>query len=375
MKTTHRNRVALFTACLFVACVAQAQEEQGVGGKKPNVTVETVLSGLDNPCGIAVQPETGRPFISDSAGLRIIMLDPAKPGESTDVITGFPESEYGKGPVYKSGPLGLVFLDKNTLVVGGGGLADGEEILRVYKLPEDGKPITADKMDSSVGPVVKSDDAENGSLTGEGNLYGVAVSHDGKAVFITSNGDDTKGWVLKAEIKDGKAVNLKPYIATKVVTQVDAPVGVTMHPSKPYVVVGQMGEINKPGDSLLTMYSTESANGLLPGGKIPLNMETGLFDITALAYCPCKGKDVHLYAADFAWMDASKGGIYRLDATEDKEAGENGVNSVLVTALDKPTAMVFGVDGALYVTTFGTAKEGSDEKPGKVVKITFQGKY
>lgn len=373
METSLRNRIALVIVCLSVACTVQAQDEKAEGGKKPNVTVETVLSGLDNPSGIAVQPETGHLFVSDSAGLRIVKLDPAKPGESTDVITGFPESTYGKGPVYKVGPLGLAFLDKETLVVGGGGLADGEELLRVYKLPEDGKPITADNMSSSVGPVAKSEDSEKGSLTGEGNFYGVAVTRDGKAVYVTSNGDDTKGWVLKADIKNGKAVNLKPSIATKLATEVDAPVAITMHPGKPFVVVGQMGEISKPGDSLLTMYSIETANGLQPDGKMPLKLETGLYDITALAYCPCDGANLHLYAADFAWMEPKKGGIYRLDAT--KEDGENGVNSVLVTLLDKPTAMVFGKDGALYVTTFGTAKEGSDEKTGKVVKITFQGKY
>lgn len=355
------------------AADAEKPNAEATAGKTPDVTVETVLEGLDNPCGIAVQPETGHIFVSDSAGLRIVKFDPAKPGEMTDVITGFPESTYGKGPIYKIGPLGLAFLNKNTLVVGGGGKPDGEEILRVYTLPEDGSAITADKMSSSGGPLPKNDDEDFGTTTGEGNFYGLAVSHEGDAVYVSSNGDDTKGWVLKADIKNGKAVNLRPLIATKIATEVDAPVAMTMHHSQNYVVVGQMGEINKPGDSLLTMYSP--TNGTDHKGKLKLNLETGLFDISALAYCPCKEGAKHLYAADFAWMDPAQGGVYRLDATFDMASGAQGVNSVLVTHLDKPTAMAFGADGALYVTVFGAAEEGSDKKPGKVVKITFKGKY
>ena len=41
----------------------------------------------------------------------------------------------------------------------------------------------------------------------------------------------------------------------------------------------------------------------------------------------------------------------------------------LIAKLDKPTALAFGKDGELYVTTFGTAREGATTKPGKLIKF------
>jgi hypothetical protein len=54
-----------------------------------------------------------------------------------------------------------------------------------------------------------------------------------------------------------------------------------------------------------------------------------------------------------------------LDA--DRENGQQTVKAVKIAALDKPTAMAFGEDGALYVTVFDTAQAG--EKPGKLLKF------
>src|SRR5262245_10966897 len=122
---------AMFAA-LLVASMAISAE--------PKTTV--VLTGLNNPSGIAIQPETGAIFVSDSAALRVVRV--GKEGKAEDAITGFTKDIYGKGPMYDIGPLGLAFVDKDTLVVGDGGKKDGEELLRIYKLPADGSAITAD---------------------------------------------------------------------------------------------------------------------------------------------------------------------------------------------------------------------------------------
>jgi hypothetical protein len=217
----------------------------------------------------------------------------------------------------------------------------------VYALPQDGKAIKADKMKASLGPIKPGEQSKKG----EGNFYGLAIGNN--SLYVTSNGDDTKGWVLKADVKDGSASNLAPYIATKEATGVDAPVGIVFNP-KGWIVVGQMGEISVPADSLLTFYSPKD-------GKMLLNLETGLNDIVALAYSP-KGR---LYALDFSWIDASKGALYRLD-----DDGKGGVEAVKVTDLDKPAAMAFAPDGTLYVTVFGSAEGGGTKGSGKVLKIT-----
>lgn len=304
--------------------------------------VTTVLTGLNNPSGIAIQPETGTVFVADSGNLQVVRV---VDGKAEPVITDFPKDVYGKGPKVNIGPLGLAFLDKNTLVVGGGGLPDGEELLRVYALPEDGKAIKADAMKSSFNL------AEDGDVKGEGNFYALAVTPE--AVYVTCNGDDTKGWVSRAALKDGEITGYERYLATKEATEVDAPVGITVAPKGGYLVVGQMGEINVPGDSLITFYDADSKEKLL-------NLKTGLHDITSVAYSPRQ-----MYALDYAWADPTQGGLFQII---NDESVESGMRTKLILALDKPTAMAFDSDGALYVTILGKADENSNSE-GKLIQI------
>jgi hypothetical protein len=269
------------------------------------------------------------------------------------VIVGFPNDVYGKGPMYDIGPLGLAFLGKDTLVVGGGGQPDGEELLRVYQVPAAGsKPIKADKMVASFSLPAENVGKDN-EIKGEGNFYALVVIDD--AVYATSNGDDTKGWVNKATVKDGKVVSYERYLATKEATGVDAPVGIATHPRNGALVVGQMGEITVPKDSLLTLYNPKN-------GKMRLNLKTGLFDITGVAFSP----NGRIYATDFAWMDTTEGGLFRL--IPKREEGKQSLTTEKVASLDKPTALAFGPDGTLYITVIGTA---SDDNPnaGKLLKI------
>ncbi|MFT5527869.1 MAG: DNA-binding beta-propeller fold protein YncE, partial [Pirellulaceae bacterium] len=240
----------LAVALLLTATSAFAQPE-----------AETVVDGLNNPCGVAVQPNTGHVFVADSGAGRIIRI---VDGKIEEVVTGFPSDIYGKGPMYNIGPLGLAFLDETTLIVGGGGQLDGEELLRSYEIPKAGEAaITADKMLAS-HKLGATDEVK-----GEGNFYGVAVSPAG--VFVTCNGDDTKGWVSRAAVAGNKIGPFERYIATKDTTEeVDAPVAITVMPKTGHIVVGQMGEINKPKDGVLTFYNAKTKKALL-------NLETNLY--------------------------------------------------------------------------------------------------
>ena len=100
--------------------------------------VETVLEGLINPCGVAIQPDTGVVFVSDSGAGKVVKV---VGGKAVDVIANSPKDLYGKGPKYDVGPLGIAFFDKNTLVVGDGGYVDGKEFVRVFTLPEGNKAL------------------------------------------------------------------------------------------------------------------------------------------------------------------------------------------------------------------------------------------
>lgn len=319
----------------------QATSSEDATEAKPSTTATIVLEGLNNPSGLAIQPETGVVFVADSGNHQIVKLvdEMAQP-----VITDFPKDVYGKGPKVNIGPLGLLFIDKNTLVVGGGGKPDGEELLRVYTLPEDGSAIKADAMKTSF----RLEESEG--VPGEGNFYALAGTPSG--IYVTCNGDDMKGWVSKAALKDGDLTGYERYLATKEATDVDAPVGITVSPEG-YLVVGQMGEITEPADSLITFYDENSKEMLL-------NLKTGLHDISGIAYSPRK----QLYVLDYAWADPTQGGLFQI--LEDKEA-EEGIRVVKIMSLDKPTAMAFDADGSLYLTVIGEAEEANSK--GKLLKI------
>lgn len=345
---------------LSLAAPLRAQEEEAKEEAAPEAAVgekaelgsdaeegtkaSVVLEGLNNPCGVAIQPETGVVFVADSGNYQVVkVID----GKAEAVITDFPKDVYGKGPKVNIGPLGLAFLDKNTLVVGGGGQPDGDELLRVYTLPEDGKAIKADQTTDAYNL------AATDEIKGEGNFYALAVT--AKGIYVTCNGDDTKGWVSKATLDDGKVTGYERFLATKEATEVDAPVGITVSPEG-YLVVGQMGEINVPGDSLITFY--DEANG-----EMLMNLETGLHDICAIAYS--SRNPPQMYVLDYAWADASQGGLFQI--LEDEES-DSGMRAKKIMSLDKPTAMAFNADGDLYITIVGEAADANSN--GKLIKVT-----
>ena len=308
--------------------------------------VEIVLEQLNNPCGVAVQPETGHVYVAESGAGRVIRI---VEGKAQPVIVNFPLDVYGKGPKYKIGPLGLAFVSKNILVVGGGGNADGAELLRIYNLPDpDDEPIEASKMATSFKLTATE------LMKGEGNFYAVAVTPE--AIFVSCNGDDEKGWISKATVSGTKFGPFKRFVATREQTGVDAPVALTVNPEG-QLVVGQAGELTEPKDSLLTFYDTRT-------GKKLLNFSTGLYDLTGLAYSP---RTKRLFAIDFAWQDPAAGGLFEISA--DRSQLQQKLQLTKITPLEKPTSMAFGPDGSLYLTVLGKSPADGEKAVGKLIRI------
>lgn len=339
-------RVTLLRVSLLLSAVVACLVPFAASAADPKIT--TILAGLDNPTAV-VQSASGEWYVADSgAGKVIRVVD----GKAEDVITGFPLDVYGKGPKLNIGPLGLAFLNEKKLVVGDGSYPDGQEFVRVFDIPAKGAPaIKFDAPAEKLGPLEATD-----TLKPEGNFYGLVVTEAG--IYVTSNGDDTKGWILRATIEGTKFGKLERFIATKEAVNVDAPVAIALD-KKGNLVVGQMGEVTGPADSRLCFYGAKT-------GKLLMNLETGLADISGLAYSPKVDKKDGglLYAVDYAWADNSKGGLFRLD-----KGDQTSVKVTKICELDKPTAITFGKDGAAYVTVVGTAKEGDAAKPGKLLKI------
>jgi len=333
------HRVALpCTLVLFLAASAHAQ-----------IKPEVILEGLKCPSGVAIQPETGTVFVAETAASQVIRV---VDGKAEVVVRDFPQDEYGKGPVYQIGPLGLAFLDKDRLVVGDGSLKDGEEVVRVYEVPEAGSDALPAADGKKTNPL-----AAEGDTPGEGNFYGVAIDPDG--IYVSANGDDKKGWVARVTLEKDTVGKLERYIPTKESVDVDAPAAITMSPRRE-IVVGQMGEITDQKDSLLTFYDQKSKSLLL-------SLSTDIYDLVGLAYSPKTGR---LYGVDFSWADPKQGGLYRLDAV--RRDGKQVVKATKLIDLDQPTALAFNDDGELFVTVFGNG-DGEDESKapatGKLLKI------
>ena len=317
--------------------------------KPAEPTTKLLIIHLDNPSGVTVHPTTGHVFVSSRQG--IFRWAPITPNKVYLEIEGFPTDVYGKGPKYNIGPLGVSLWGTDRLIVPDGSQPDGDELVRIYKIADDlpAKPRKAAETEFALGPIKGNPEA---NYKGEGNYYASVVWND--TIYVTANGDDTKGWIVGSKIVDGKPAELTGLIATKEATQVDAPVAITTTPDGSSLVVGQMGEVNVPGDSLLTYYDKE--------GKLTKNLKTGLNDITGLAYSPKTGK---LYATDFAWAEEIKanGGLFELVIEGDE------VKPKKILSLDRPTALAFDKEGALYLTVFGTGKDTGEKPSGGLIRL------
>jgi DNA-binding beta-propeller fold protein YncE len=321
---------------------------------------ERVLYNLLNPSGLAIQPGTDYVFISTRFG--IYRYDPnyKRPDEHKAgiEIDGYPKQvdSFGPGPKYDIGPLGMAFLDGNHLVVGDGSRKKGEDLVRVYKLPATPPAadnwIKEDAAEFSLGPLKSGEE----SSTGEGDFFGVAVGQD--AIWVTCHGDESKGWVAKSEIKDGKPGPLKLTIATKTATQVDGPGPITFTPDGKELVVGLTGDLNsEERDSVLAFFDPAD-------GSLKRKMSAGLYDITGLAYSP---KTKKLYATDFAWKKPRDGGLFELTVDGDR------MKATRIVALEKPSALAFNPAGHLYVTVYEAQLDPPDKNratdPGALLYI------
>ncbi|WP_437228439.1 hypothetical protein SH661x_000911 [Planctomicrobium sp. SH661] len=316
-------------------------------GAEP-VAVKVIAENFDNPSGVAVQPETGDIFVATHLGVMRVFRDSENKQLGCNFeVARYPSDVYGKGPKYEIGPLGLAMIGSGQLVVGDGSRIDGEELIRIYAVGD--KPLATPQSEPWAAQTLGPIPAGEASAKGEGNFYGVVATKN--AIYATANGDDTKGWVVRSLIQDGQFGTLEPFIATKTAVHVDAPCGITVNQAGD-LVISQMGEISAPGDSLLTIYDSQS-------GKLKHSYTTGLNDIIGIAYSP----DGRLFGVDFSWVNPSQGGLYELTIADDKCTARK------ILDLDKPTSLTFDAEGSLLVTLFGTAEEGSEQKPGKLIRI------
>ena len=187
----------------------EKKAEEKPADKPAELPTKLIVVHLENPSGVTVHPGTGHVFTTSRQG--VFRYVPTSNKIYLEV-EGFPTDEYGKGPKYNIGPLGCSLWGADRLIVPDGSQKDGEEIVRIYKIADElpAKPRKATETEFALGPIKGNPEA---NYKGEGNYYAAVVWND--TIYVTSNGDDTKGWIVTSKIADGKPGELTPSIATK----------------------------------------------------------------------------------------------------------------------------------------------------------------
>ena len=337
---------------------AQAQPESELAppsDDSANFQTEVLLSGLDNPTGLALrpaQPKSGpyELFFAESGAGRVVRVVTDKLDRLDEVIVDFPRGTWGRQPEYRVGPAGLIFLSRTRLAVGAKQQQPGADTLATYLLPVDESVLSATQQDHAVGPL------DEKVLENVDDLQFAAMAIIDKTCFLTSGGQDNQGWILKSAFEANRLANLQRFIGVQKKLSFGAPAGIAVipHPRPAFLVVGLMGSRETPHDSRLAFFVPSS-------GALALNLPTSLHDTISLAYSPSG----QLYAADFSWHDAQSGGIYRLD--DARLDGQTACRAVKVATVVRPFSLAFAPDGTLFVTAFG---EGENTQQGSLIKIT-----
>lgn len=305
------------------------------GAAEPAAKV--IAEGLASPCAVAAQPESDEIFIAECGAGRVVRIADNK---AIEVIGGFDKAVFGDGPKSESRPWGLCFLDSSTLLVGGGSPADSRELVRAYELPKVGESTR--KIEDA--KVVISLSAPN-EPEGKRHFRAMAATKD--AVFLSVQGQDGQGWISRCVREGNKLATFIRYLPAEGPAQPDPPLTLVSSPQG-YLLAGQTGAADVPKDSVLNFYHPKNKKRLM-------HLPTGLFDLTGLAYSEKTGQ---LYATDVAWMAAEEGGLFQLIAGP--PGAEPRLQAKRIAKLDKPTALGFGKDGALYVTVLGSGGSGGE---------------
>jgi sugar lactone lactonase YvrE len=292
--------------------------------------VETVITGLHHPCGIALRPngtaDKYELFIADSAAGRIIKWSNHDREKTADVITGF-RAAPARDLVHQTGPLAVLFLDPGLMAVGAA--TDGKDLLGVYELPEDGTAISADLANSSRHAMPRPTQAISDQVACTSMTRTRANDTVKDALVMIVRSANGPSILLKSRVQAGVLGPPQPFSSIAFSANAESP-----------------GAVATSGSGRIVVADEHRITFLNPlDGGAELELRTDLSTVSGLAYSPITG---NLYASDFA------GGIYRIE--DAGEPGKAACRTVKIADAARPTGLAFAPDGALYVTTFGAGE-------------------
>lgn len=304
------SRVIATLACLFAIQSAASASD---------LAIDTMLEGLDDPRGVAIRPGTDAArydvFVADAG--RIIAAPSDQQGTSTPAVNGF---------VAEAGPRGLLFLDRNQLVV----TSAGRPAARLYDLSGE-LPVQAAATKQVVDdPTVEA-------------VYAVARTHANDNVadllIVAATKNKWPSGLGKIPIRAGTLDKLLP------LGENPPSVGPTrcITVSKQGYVVACRTNPSGVGASTLSFHDPTS-------GAVTAEFPVQLRNVIALAY---NSANDALYALGEE-SRTKQTALYRLD--DASQPGKPGCKAVKITPLDNATALTFAPDDTLYISAAGDDK-------------------
>ncbi len=353
-----RMKLGLLLIFMAVPLVGRAVDDPHdfvlpTGDESDRFQVAVIAEGLDNPCGLVIQPaiakdEPQQIFFAESGAGRVVCFAANNSAERAEVVTGFVPRALNEQMDLKVGPWALGFATPTKLAVWGGTIHNGVEQVAVFALSEGGKPLAADKPEH-IAELPRNDKTEVG-VGFQGMIIGETSG------YLSQGSADDSGTIFKAALIANRLDALRTLTPSKRGGTLRWPTGLCLSPSaqRQYLVAGYLGELADQRDSRVAF--------IVPAnGEVALELAPGLFDVAGLAYSPFG----QLYAVDLAWDNDKAGGVYRLD--DARQNGRPACRAVKIAEVVRPTSLVFDKSGILYVTALGS---GTNAKHGQILKIT-----